>query len=155
MKAALNGALTMGTLDGANVEILEEVGEDNIFIFGHTTPEVAALKGGGYDPQVFIDRSPELSRVIETIATGALALAHPGLFDPILHVLRQQDGYLHCADFDPYCAAQRRACETYGRPAQWNAMSVRNVAGMGRFSSDRTLREYASEIWGVRPLKPA
>ncbi len=154
MKAALNGALTIGTLDGANVEILEEVGADNIFIFGHTTAEVAALKAKGYDPKSFISASPQLSRVIEEVAHGALAVAHPGLFDPILGVLREYDGYLHCADFDPYCAAQRQAGEAYRRPSDWNAMSIRNVAGMGRFSSDRTLQEYATEIWGVSPFRP-
>jgi starch phosphorylase len=153
MKAALNGALTIGTLDGANVEIREEVGADNIFIFGHTAAEVAALKAGGYDPQGFIGRSPELQRIVATIATGALAVAHPGLFDPILGILREHDNYLHCADFDLFCAAQREASETYLEPARWNAMSIRNVAGMGHFSSDRTLREYAADIWGVAPLR--
>jgi starch phosphorylase len=154
MKAALNGALTMGTLDGANVEILEEVGPENIFIFGHTAAEVVALKAGGYDPRTFIERSPELARVVANLESGPLAVAHPGLFDPILRMLREEDGYLHCADFGPYCEAQRRAGEVHGDPARWNAMSIRNVAGMGRFSSDRTLREYAAEIWGVAP-RPA
>ena len=93
--------------------------------------------------------------MIEEVARGALAVANPGLFDPILHVLRENDRYLHCADFDSYRAAQDRASETYRRPGDWNAMSIRNVAGMGRFSSDRTLREYASEIWGVAPLRSA
>jgi starch phosphorylase len=154
MKAALNGALTMGTLDGANVEIREEVGEENLFIFGHTAPQVAELTAAGYDPQVFIAKSPDLQRVLATISTGALAVAHPGLFDPILRTLQERDGYLHCADFDLYRDAQRRAVATYRDAAAWNAMSIRNVAGMGRFSSDRTVREYAEEIWGVEPVHP-
>jgi len=152
MKAALNGALTIGTLDGANVEILEEVGADNIFIFGHTRAEVAAVKQGGYAPGTYIDRSPALAQVLATFTMGPLALAYPGLFEPILQGLRTDDRYLHCADFDPFCQAQRKASEAYAQPTVWNAMAIRNVAGMGRFSSDRTVQEYATEIWGVAPV---
>ena len=151
MKAALNGSLTIGTLDGANVEIRDEVGADNIFIFGHTSAEVAALKAQGYQPGSWIDRSPLLQQVLSILTTGPLALAYPGLFEPILHAVRDHDRYLHCADIEAYCDAQRRAADTYRRPDVWNAMSIRNVAGMGRFSSDRTVREYATEIWGVTP----
>jgi starch phosphorylase len=149
MKAALNGALTIGTLDGANVEILEEVGRENMFIFGLTAAEVAALKHGGYQSQAYIERSAWLGPVLGTFTSGPLALAYPGLFEPIRDGLLHNDRYLHCADFDLYCAAQNAAADTYGRPPDWNAMSIRNVAGMGRFSSDRTVREYATEIWGV------
>ncbi len=149
MKAALNGALTIGTLDGANVEIAEEVGAANLFIFGHTRAEVAAMRESGYHPGSWIERSPLLRQVLNTFATGPLALAYPGLFEPILQSLQDQDRYLHCADFEAYCQAQQKAGETYRQPAAWNAMSIRNVAGMGRFSSDRTVREYANEIWGV------
>jgi starch phosphorylase len=151
MKAALNGALTIGTLDGANVEILDEVGAANIFIFGHTSAEVAALNEQGYHPGPWIERSPRLQQVLNTFATGPLGLAYPGLFEPILEGLRNHDRYQHCADFEAYCEAQQRAGDTYRQPAVWNAMSIRNVAGMGRFSSDRTVREYAAEIWGVTP----
>jgi starch phosphorylase len=149
MKAALNGALTIGTLDGANVEIAEEVGAANLFIFGHTSAEVSALRESGYHPGSWIERSPLLQQVLNTVAAGPLALTYPGLFEPILQGLRDHDRYLHCADFDAYCQAHQRAGETYRQPAAWNAMSIRNVAGMGRFSSDRTVREYATEIWGV------
>jgi starch phosphorylase len=152
MKAALNGALTIGTLDGANVEIRDQVGAANIFIFGHTAEEVAAVKSAGYDPRAFIGRSPLLSRVIETIATGPLAVSHPGLFEPILRTLFEGDRYLVCADFDRYAEVQGRAVATYGRPQEWNAMSIRNTAGMGLFSSDRTVSEYASGIWGAKPV---
>ena len=151
MKAALNGALTIGTLDGANVEIAEEVGAANLFIFGHTSAEVAALRESGYHPGSWIERSPLLQQVLNAFATGPLALAYPGLFEPIVRGLLDQDRYLHCADFDAYCQAHQRAGETYRQPAAWNAMSIRNVAGMGRFSSDRTVREYATEIWNVEP----
>ena len=152
MKAALNGALTIGTLDGANVEIRDAVGDENIFIFGHTADEVAALKAGGYHPRRFIDASPGLAQVIDAIASGPLAVSHPGLFDPILRILCDLDRYLICADFDRYVEAQGRAAEAYRRPQLWNAMSIRNVAGMGPFSSDRTVSEYAKEIWGARPV---
>ena len=152
MKAALNGAVTIGTLDGANVEIAEEVGAANLFIFGHTSAEVAALRESGYQPGSWIERSPLLQLVLNSIATGPLALAYPGLFEPILQGLRDHDRYLHCADFDAYGQAHQRAGETYRQPAAWNAMSIRNVAGMGRFSSDRTVRETRRDLGrGARP----
>jgi starch phosphorylase len=134
------------------VEIRDQVGAANIFIFGHTAEEVAAVKSAGYDPRAFIGRSPLLSRVIETIATGPLAVSHPGLFEPILRTLFEGDRYLVCADFDRYAEVQGRAVATYGRPQEWNAMSIRNTAGMGLFSSDRTVSEYASGIWGAKPV---
>jgi glycogen phosphorylase len=151
MKAALNGALTMGTLDGANVEIREAVGAENIFIFGHTAEEVAALRAAGYSPRPFITASAELARVIEAVATGAFERRWPGLFRPIVDVLTGEDRYLLCADFADYLECQRRADAAYARPDEWWRMSILNVAHMGRFSSDRTTREYADEIWGVRP----
>jgi starch phosphorylase len=151
MKAALNGALTIGTLDGANVEIREEVGDANFFAFGHTVEEIAALRAQGYDPRQWIAESPELTRVIETLAQGEVAAAAPGLFQPIVDVLTGGDRYFHCADFAAYVAGQRRVAEAYGRPDRWVAMSIANVAGMGRFSSDRTVRDYAREIWRVEP----
>jgi glycogen phosphorylase len=152
MKAALNGAITMGTLDGANVEIREEVGADNIFIFGHTVEQVEGLRASGYSPAPFIDASPELQRVIEAIASGPFERAWPGLFRPLVDSLTRDDRYLLCADFSLYLEAQVLAGETYGRAAEWGRKSILNVAGMGRFSSDRTTREYAEEIWGVRSL---
>ncbi len=148
MKAALNGALTIGTLDGANVEIREEVGAENIFIFGHTEEQVEALRSAGYTPGPFIESSPELRRVIETIAAGPLELG--GLFRPLVEALTGDDRYLLCADFPLYLEAQARAGEAYARPDDWWRMSIQNVAGMGRFSSDRTTREYAEDIWEVR-----
>jgi len=150
MKAALNGALTIGTLDGANVEIRDAVGPENIFIFGHTSEEVAALRARGYSPAAFVERDPELRRVVE-ILRGPIAQRWGGLFQPILDALLGEDRYLLCADFRSYLDAQKRAEAAYLRPDEWWRRSILNVAHMGRFSSDRTTREYAEQIWGVAP----
>ncbi len=152
MKAALNGALTIGTEDGANREIREEVGTENIFIFGHSAEEIAALRAGGYSPRAWIERDRELGRAIETIATGALEQAYPGLFRPIVEALTGEDRYFLCADFTSYVEAQRRAEAVYGQPDDWSRRSILNVAGMGKFSCDRTTHEYAEEIWRVTPV---
>ena len=152
MKAALNGSLTIGTLDGANVEIREEVGEANIFIFGHTSEEVASLRAAGYSPGPWIESSPELRLAVDVIATGALERSHPSLFRPVVDALLGEDRYLLCADFQGYVECQGRAAAAYARPDEWCRMSIRNVAGMGKFSSDRTTRQYAEEIWGARPV---
>lgn len=156
MKAALNGALTMGTLDGANVEIEEAVGRDDIFIFGHTAAQAAELRRQGYAPGAWIARSPLLQRVLDTLARGEIAERHGATFEPIVRSLTGEDRYLLCADFDAYVARQDEAAAAYGDAGAWNAMSVRNVAAMGRFSSDRTTREYADEIWRVssHPASP-
>jgi starch phosphorylase len=153
MKAALNGALTIGTLDGANVEMRDEVGPENILIFGHTAEQVAALRATSYSPRPFIEGHPALARVLETIAQGAIEEAWPGLFRPLLDSVMGEDRYLLCADFAPYLEAQQRAGELYRRPHEWWRTSILNVAGMGRFSSDRTTREYAEEVWGAQPLQ--
>lgn len=150
MKAALNGALTIGTLDGANVEIREEVGSDNIFIFGHTKDEVEALRAGGYSPQAFLDRCEELQRVVAILSGGELD-GGTGLFRPLLDSLLGDDRYLLCADFASYAECHRRAASVYARPDEWWRMSILNVAGMGKFSSDRTTAQYAAEIWDARP----
>ena len=150
MKAALNGALTIGTLDGANVEIREQVGPDNIFVFGHTAEEIAALRAAGTPPQAFLEGDPELRAVLDFL--GSLPAAEPDHFQPILDELTGGDRYFHCADFRGYAEAQARAAATYARPEQWWRMSVLNVAGMGPFSSDRTTRQYAEEIWQVEPV---
>jgi starch phosphorylase len=154
MKAALNGALTIGTLDGANVEIRSEVGEANFFIFGHTTGEIAALRSSGYRPRDYIQRDPELQRVVECLATGELARAHPGVFEPIVAELTGADRYFLCADFRPYLECQQQVAEAYRDPERWWRMSILNVAGMGRFSSDRTVLEYARDIWNAVPVDP-
>jgi starch phosphorylase len=156
MKAALNGALTIGTLDGANVEIRDEVGPENIFIFGRTAEEVAALRAGGYTPRAFFERSDELRRAIATLTSPELERASPGLFGSLAEELTSTDRYLLCADFASYLECQRRVEEVYARPDEWWRRSILNVAGMGKFSADRTTREYAEEIWGVEkvPVSP-
>jgi starch phosphorylase len=151
MKAALNGALTIGTLDGANVEIRDAVGAENMFIFGLTAPEAAALAAGGYSPLPWIDRSPALRAAIDELRTGTLERRYPGVFSPIVHALVADDRYLHCADFDAYAAAHRAAGQTYQNRHEWIRRSILNTARMGRFSSDRTTLGYAEAIWGVKP----
>jgi starch phosphorylase len=153
MKAGLNGALTLGTLDGANVEIRDEVGPENIFIFGHTAAEIEALRASGYDPRAWVEKSAELGRAMDAIARGPLDKAHPGLFRPVVEELLGSDRYFLCADFDVYVECQCRAAETYQRAQDWARMSILNVAGMGRFSSDRTVQEYAADIWSAAPVR--
>ncbi len=151
MKAALNGALTIGTLDGANIEIREEVGADNIFIFGHTKDEIEGLRSGGYAPQPFVDQCDELRNAIDVIAGGDLD-GGSGLFRPLVEALRGEDRFFLCADFAAYAACHRRAEAAYTRPEEWWRMSILNVAGMGKFSSDRTTMQYADEIWNAQPV---
>jgi starch phosphorylase len=155
MKAALNGALTIGTLDGANVEISEEVGLENIFIFGNTTEQINALRVSGYDPRTYIEGNARLKRVVESLSTGFLERAYPGVFRPLYDILTTNDRYFHCADFASYVETQQRAAETYGRRDEWVKMSILNVAGMGKFSSDRSIRDYARDIWKAEPVDPS
>jgi starch phosphorylase len=149
MKAALNGALTIGTLDGANIEIREQVGAENIFIFGKTADEIAALRRDGYDPRSFVAADPELEAVIAGIP--ALEGKDTGIFRPIVEDLLGSDRFFCCADYTAYAAEQVRAAKVFGTP-DWTRRSVLNVAGMGPFSSDRAVREYARDIWGVTPI---
>lgn len=151
MKAALNGAVTIGTLDGANVEIHEAVGDANIFIFGKRTEEIAELRERGYDAAACIAADERLSRVLDTLGSGELDRSNPWLFQPLVDSLRGEDRYFLCADFASYLEAQDRAMEAFVDHERWARMSILNVAGVGRFSSDRTVAEYAREIWGVEP----
>jgi glycogen phosphorylase len=143
MKAALNGALTIGTLDGANIEIRDAVGAGNIFIFGHTAEENQRLQSAGYRPDSWISADAELERAI-----GAIA-GYGDAFRPLVDSLTGRDRYLHCADFRSYLDCQRRVEALYRDPGLWTSMSIANVARMGRFSADRTVREYAERIWGA------
>jgi starch phosphorylase len=153
MKFALNGALTIGTLDGANVEIKEEVGDDNVFIFGLTADEVARLKRSGYNPLGFYHRHPELKAVIDMIAGGYFSPQQPQLFKPIVDsLLYQGDPYLLLADFASYVKCQERVSREYLDEETWVKKAILNVANTGKFSSDRTIQEYAKEIWGVTPV---
>jgi len=153
MKFALNGALTIGTLDGANVEIAEQVGSDNIFIFGLTADQVAAKLAQGYDPYQPYHANAELKLAIDQIAGDFFSPNEPGIFQPIVQTLLDGgDRFLVLADYEAYVQCQERVSATYRDPELWTRMSILNTAHMGPFSSDRTIREYASEIWHVDPI---
>jgi starch phosphorylase len=152
MKFALNGALTIGTLDGANVEIREAVGEENFFLFGLTAGAVAEMKGRGYDPHAFYDADPELRDALNLIGSGLFSRGDRDLFRPVVDSLLGRDEYLVLADYRAYVDAQERAGKAYLDEETWTRMSILNVARSGRFSSDRSIREYCEGIWHVRPL---
>jgi len=146
MKAVVNGGIIIGTLDGANIEIRDEVGMENMFVFGRTADEIDALRGS-YDPMAFIHANPELQRVIETIAT-----LNNGTYRPIVDALRGNDRYFLCADFASYVETQERAAKTWREREEWTRMSILNTARSGWFSADRTVLEYARDIWNVDPI---
>jgi len=153
MKLALNGALTIGTLDGANVEIRDEVGADNIFIFGLNTDEVAEIKGKGYNPWDYYHANEELRQVLDMIGSGYFSPDQPERFRPIIDALTDGgDHYLLLADYTDYIAFQEKIDALYRKPGEWARKAILNVAGMGKFSSDRTIREYAEKIWGVKSV---
>ncbi len=154
MKFALNGALTIGTMDGANIEMAEEIGEDNMFIFGLRADAVKALKPT-YHPADFIQKNPALARVLSMILNGAFSPSEPTAFKPIVDSLMQRDDYLLCADYASYVATQQRVSALFLDQGQWTRKSILNVARSGKFSSDRTIAEYARDIWGVKPVAPA
>jgi starch phosphorylase len=151
MKFAMNGALTLGTLDGANVEIAEAAGAENVFIFGKNAEEVAALHRGGYSPRQLYETDPRLKEVIDLIAGDAFNPTEPGIYRPLVDSLLGHDHYLLFADFEAYRLAHQAVDATYSDRRSWLRKVVKNIAGMGRFSSDRTIRQYASQIWGVAP----
>ena len=149
MKLSLNGALTIGTLDGANVEIMEEVGKENIFIFGHTIDEIMDLRRSGYDPFQYYENNPELKQVLDMIRDGYFSPENRDLFKPIVDSLLYHDTYMLLADYESYISCQEKVGELYKDRDEWAKKSILNVAKMGKFSSDRTIREYAREIWGI------
>ncbi|RUZ73812.1 glycogen/starch/alpha-glucan phosphorylase [Mesorhizobium sp. M7A.F.Ca.US.006.01.1.1] len=149
MKFALNGALTIGTLDGANVEIKECVGDDNIFIFGLTTAEVAERRNNGYDPRAVIEGSPELAQAVAAVSSGVFSPDDPERYRDLVNGLYNSDWFMVAADFDAYTAAQREVDAVWRNSPDWCARAIRNVARVGWFSSDRTIRQYAKEIWNV------
>jgi starch phosphorylase len=151
MKFAMNGALTIGTLDGANIEIREEVGAENFFLFGLTADQVRELDVRGYHPAPYIEESPRLARVIDAIGSGLFSPDDPGRFRPIADELRNRDTYKHCADFDAYIDTQLEVDRIYDDPVEWSRRALHNIAFSGKFSSDRTIREYAKQIWRVEP----
>jgi starch phosphorylase len=149
MKFALNGAVTIGTLDGANVEIRDRVGADNIVIFGLTAGEVAARKADGYDPRAAIAASPELEGALTAIATGVFSPDDRSRYARLIGGIYEADPFMLAADFDAYAAAQMAVERLWRDPAAWAATAIRNTANVGWFSSDRTIGDYAREIWGV------
>jgi len=153
MKLSLNGALTIGTWDGANVEIAEEVGEENCFLFGLKSDEVIALKEKGYRPADYVESSPDLKKVVELIRSGFFSPEKSNMFDPVLDSILGKDTYLVCADFEAYKKAHEAAAQAYKDPEEWARLSILNTARMGKFSSDRSIEDYAKNIWGVEPKK--
>jgi starch phosphorylase len=152
MKFALNGALTIGTWDGANIEIAENVGMENIFIFGNRTQQVSELRAHGYQPRRYYDNNYELKTAIDRIADGAFSPDEPKRYQDLTRNLLESDYYQLLADFPDYLAAQQRVDALYRKPSEWTRQAILNIAAMGPFSSDRTISEYASEIWNVQPL---
>ena len=153
MKLSLNGALTIGTLDGANIEIRDAVGEENIFIFGLTASEVADVKSRGYRPRDYLVDNPELQATLELIRSGFFNPRQPEAAQPIIdRLLGDDEPYLVLADFAAYCAAQERVDTLYRDPDEWSRRAILNCLRMGPFSSDRSIREYAERIWNIRPV---
>jgi starch phosphorylase len=153
MKFALNGALTIGTLDGANIEIMEAVGEENIFIFGLKADQVSQLKHAGYNPWDFYQTQPELRRCLNMIRDGYFSKSEPQLFQPLFEaLLNGGDNYLVLADYEAFINCQDRVAELYRDSDAWTRKSILNVARVGRFSSDRTIQEYARDIWGAETV---
>jgi len=146
MKFALNGALTIGTLDGANVEIQEEVGKDNIFIFGLEADEVPALRRN-YDPKSYLSKDPYLQKTINMINEGFFSPEEVDIFKPLMHTLTDGDYYMVMADFAPYHECQGAVDKLYKNQELWTEKAIINVANMGKFSSDRTIADYNREIW--------
>ncbi len=153
MKFALNGALTIGTLDGANIEIREEVGAENFFLFGLTAEQVRQLNSEGYRPHEYRDRNEQLRGVLEFIASGALAGGDTKLFQPLIENLLWSDPFLVLADYQDYVDCQERVSALWLDQAAWSRASILNTARMGKFSSDRSIREYCSQIWHVESIK--
>ncbi|HTG00749.1 MAG TPA: glycogen/starch/alpha-glucan phosphorylase [Nitrospirota bacterium] len=153
MKLALNGGLTIGTLDGANIEIKEEVGDDNIFIFGLTAEEVGALYSRGHKPWELYASNPELKQALDMIGSGYFSPDDPGRFRPVSDMLMGSDHFLLLADFASYIACQEQVDALYRDPEAWSRRAILNVANMGKFSSDRTIGEYAKNVWDVNPAE--
>lgn len=151
MKYALNGAVTIGTLDGANIEIREEVGEENFFLFGHRAQEIMAMHAT-YNPRIYYEENEELKRAIDQIQTGFFSRDNTSLFYPIVDALLNKDQYFVLADYASYIRCQEEVAMAYGDEEKWTKMAILNVARSGKFSSDRAIREYAEHIWNVVPV---
>jgi len=153
MKFSMNGALTIGTLDGANVEIRDAVGPENFFLFGLTTDEIELLRVTGYTPYNYYEQNPSLKGALDLIASGHFSRGDSTLFRPLIDSLIHQDDYFVLADFQSYIDCQKEVSDAWTDQAHWTKMSILNAARMGRFSSDRTIREYCRDIWRVEPTQ--
>jgi len=153
MKFAMNGALTIGTLDGANIEIREEVGAENFFLFGLTTPEVEQRKQIGYSPRAFYESNANLREILDSLLSGEFSHGDKGLFEPLVNSLLNNDDYMLLADYQSFIECQDRVSDAYKDQEAWTRMSMFNVARMGKFSSDRSIRDYCADIWNTLPVK--
>lgn len=152
MKMALNGALTLGTLDGANIEIRDAVGEENFFLFGHTAEQLSALRRQGYNPWDHYHGNPELKQALDMIAGGHFSPDDPGRFQPLVDtLLLGGDRYALLADYGGYVASQEAVDALYADQEAWTRKAILNVARSGIFSSDRAIQAYARDVWGVAP----
>jgi starch phosphorylase len=154
MKFAMNGALTIGTLDGANVEIRDAVGHENFFLFGLTAQEVVATKARGYRPRTIYESNPDLREAIDQIGGGFFSRGDRELYRPLVDSLLAHDDYLLFADYQAYVDCQKRVGEAYRDRQNWTRMAILNCARVGRFSSDRSIRDYSRDIWNVTPARP-
>jgi starch phosphorylase len=152
MKFALNGALTVGTLDGANLEIRDAVGKENFFEFGLTVDEISQFRARGYRPREWYQRDEQLRDALDMIADGTFSGGDRSLFAPLVDSLLDRDEYLVLADYRSYADCHERVCTAWHDPERWTKMSILNVARMGFFSSDRAIAEYCRDIWHVNPV---
>jgi len=152
MKFAMNGALTIGTLDGANIEIRNAVGAENFFLFGLTTEDISALRLTGYQPWEYYEANPQLKQAIDQIAAGYFSHGDRSLFKPLVDLLLDKDPFMLMADYQFYIDCQQQVSQTYRDRDRWLQMSILNTARMGKFSSDRAIREYCQQIWKVQPV---
>lgn len=154
MKFMLNGALTIGTMDGAVIEMAQEAGKHNMFIFGMSIDEVKALRASGYNPKIYLERNPELRLVIDQLANGYFSPNQdPHEFKPLVDILLKHDHYFTLADYESFIISQALVAETFKNYQKWNKMCLMNIARTGKFSSDRTITQYANEIWKIVPVE--
>ena len=153
MKFSMNGALTIGTLDGANIEIRHEVGEENFFLFGLTAEEVRAKRAHGYSPSEYYHSDPHLREAVDLINSGHFSRGDTNLFTPLLDSLIKDDPYMLFADYQSYIECQEKVSQAYQDRDKWTRMSILNTTRMGKFSSDRAIREYCEEIWNATPVR--
>jgi starch phosphorylase len=152
MKFMMNGALTIGTLDGANVEIREEVGDQNFFLFGLTADQVEQIHREGYRPADYVNANEELREALDLIADGHFSRGDRNMFRPLIENLRQTDPFLVLADYAAYVACQEEVSAAWQDARRWTRMSILNTARAGKFSSDRAIREYCEQIWKIHPV---